>query len=587
MYQYISDDEHSYTLKGKDGKEFKVAKQSISDAIHGKITNMKPVKMANGGEVPAALDPNYQQIDQMLTPNLNQEASAYPDPVAVAYENRLKNSLLEKEGLQNKDLNPFPTPEDFMSPSQININAQKDALSYANLHKQKLDGGVYTSPNPDSIAQQQSRLDEQKQNLGVGGFKQPQLETPEMALQKQLQAQSQLPQVEQQQSNYNFPQSQMLGLMQGASAPLMRNAKAQEDMYKTQADMYGKMGDQADEFKTQADNMQKAKQDVGDEYDKLFNDVKNQKIDPYKVWNDSSTGQKAGIVVGMLLSGLGQGLQGPGATNMAMDAYNKQVDRSIESQKMELGKKENLLSQNLRRYGDLHTAEAATRAAYMTAMGAKISQAGAMAQSKEAKSNAQLQLIDINSKILPLMAQVTNATAMAKAYGMGNNAGGIPVQQEPFGLLSNPEYMKKRVVFNNRAYPAVDDKAAEELRNMLSKYSGIKTMVNELSDISKKNNGVALGPVDRARVEQIRSQLIPENMSYDDFKRLTKEDLENFGKSFSNPNSVMGFVEGDVRNKQFLKHLDESLNEAMKNKLVKFNGMPGQGFQPLGKAKGR
>lgn len=379
MYQYISDDEHSYTLKGKDGKEFKVAKQSISDAIHGKITNMKPVKMANGGEVPAALDPNYQQIDQMLTPNLNQEASAYPDPVAVAYENRLKNSLLEKEGLQNKDLNPFPTPEDFMSPSQININAQKDALSYANLHKQKLDGGVYTSPNPDSIAQQQSRLDEQKQNLGVGGFKQPQLETPEMALQKQLQAQSQLPQVEQQQSNYNFPQSQMLGLMQGASAPLMRNAKAQEDMYKTQADMYGKMGDQADEFKTQADNMQKAKQDVGDEYDKLFNDVKNQKIDPYKVWNDSSTGQKAGIVVGMLLSGLGQGLQGPGATNMAMDAYNKQVDRSIESQKMELGKKENLLSQNLRRYGDLHTAEAATRAAYMTAMGAKISQAGAMA----------------------------------------------------------------------------------------------------------------------------------------------------------------------------------------------------------------
>jgi hypothetical protein len=144
VYQYISDDEHSYTLKGKDGKEFKVAKQSISDAIHGKITSMKPVKMAKGGEVPAALDPNYN-VNQMLTPNLNQEASAYPDPVAVAYENRLKNSLLEKEGLQNKDLNPFPTPEDFMSPSQIDINAQKDALSYANLHKQKLDGGVYTS----------------------------------------------------------------------------------------------------------------------------------------------------------------------------------------------------------------------------------------------------------------------------------------------------------------------------------------------------------------------------------------------------------------------------------------------------------
>lgn len=571
MYQYISDDEHSYTLKGKDGKEFKVAKQSISDAIHGKITSMKPVKMAKGGEVPAALDPNYQPQEQSpLIPDLSAPVQMPAQPVQQ-YQS--------------------PDPG-VISNDQWNQLSAVDRQSYLDPLHAKADQsplGKIGSFIGDMAGQGRQEKQQQLEQAGAINkpIEVPQVETPEIALQKQLQAQSQLPQVEQQQSNFNLPQSQILGLMQGARAPLMQNAKAQEDMYNTQADMYGKIGEQADEFKRQADHMQKAKQDVGAEYDKLFNDVKNQKIDPYKVWNDSTTGQKAGIVVGMLLSGIGQGLQGPGATNMAMDAYNKQVDRSIEAQKMELGKKENLLSQNLRRYGDLHTAEAATRAAYMTAMGAKISQAGAVAQSKEAKNNAQLQLININKDILPLMTQVTNATAMARAYGMGNNAGGIPVQQEPFGLLSNPDYMKKRVVFNNRAYPAVDDKAAEELRNMLSKYSGIKTMVNELSDISKKNNGVALGPIDRARVEQIRSQLIPENMAYDDFKRLTKEDLENFGKSFSNPNSVMGFVEGDVRNKQFLKHLDESLNEAMKNKLVKFGGIPGQGFQPLGKAKGR
>jgi len=571
MYQYISDDEHSYTLKGKDGKEFKVAKQSISDAIHGKITNMKPKKMADGGIVPDALNPDYQQIDQ---------SSYMPD-------------LSAPMQMPAQPVQQYQSPDPgVISNDQWNQLSPVDRQSYLDPLHAKADQsplGKIGSYIGDLAGRGRQEKQQQLEQAGAINkpIEVPQVETPEMTLQKQLQAQSQLPQAEQQQSNYNLPQSQILGLMQGARAPLMQNAKAQEDMYNTQADMYGKIGEQADEFKRQADHMQKAKQDVGAEYDKLFNDVKNQKIDPYKVWNDSTTGQKAGIVVGMLLSGIGQGLQGPGATNMAMDAYNKQVDRSIEAQKMELGKKENLLSHNLRRYGDLHTAEAATRAAYMTAMGAKISQAGAVAQSKEAKNNAQLQLININKDILPLMTQVTNATAMARAYGMGNNAGGIPVQQEPFGLLSNPDYMKKRVVFNNRAYPAVDDKAAEELRNMLSKYSGIKTMVNELSDISKKNNGVALGPIDRARVEQIRSQLIPENMAYDDFKRLTKEDLENFGKSFSNPNSVMGFVEGDVRNKQFLKHLDESLNEAMKNKLVKFGGIPGQGFQPLGKAKGR
>ncbi len=546
-------------------------KRKLYQMMNGK-GNIGPVaNFAQGGIVPDALNPDYQQIDQ---------SSYMPD-------------LSAPMQMPAQPVQQYQSPDPgVISNDQWNQLSAVDRQSYLDPLHAKADQsplGKIGSFIGDMAGQGRQEKQQQLEQTGAINkpIEVPQVETPEMALQKQLQAQSQLPQVEQQQSNYNFPQAQSLGLMQGIQAPLMRNALAQEDMYKTQADMYGKMGEQADEFKRQADHMQKAKQDVGAEYDKLFNDVKNQKIDPYKVWNDSSTGQKAGIVVGMLLSGIGQGLQGPGATNMAMDAYNKQVDRSIEAQKMELGKKENLLSQNLRRYGDLHTAEAATRAAYMTAMGAKISQAGAMAQSKEAKNNAQLAYKQAEMQMLPLTIQLANARAMAMSYGMGNSAGGIPVQQEPFGLLSNPEYMKKRVVFNNKAYPAVDDKAADELRNMLSKYSGIKTLVNELSDISKKNNGVALGPIDRARVEQIRSQLIPENMAYDDFKRLTKEDLENFGKSFSNPNSVMGFVEGDVRNKQFLKHLDESLNEAMKNKLVKFGGMPGQGFQPLGKAKGR
>ena len=123
------------------------------------------------------------------------------------------------------------------------------------------------------------------------------------------------------------------------------------------------------------------------------------------------------------------------------------------------------------------------------------------------------------------MTQVTNATAMARAYGMGNNAGGIPVQQEPFGCCLTPTTWRNALSLITELTRQSMIKAAEELRNMLSKYSGIKTMVNELSDISKKNNGVALGPIDRARVEQIRSQLIPENMAYDDFKRLTKRIL--------------------------------------------------------------
>ena len=588
MYEYISDDEHSYTLKGKDGKEFKVAKQSISDAIHGKITNMKPVKMAKGGEVPAALDPNYD-VNKMLTPNLNQEASAYPDPVAVAYENRLKNSKLEKEDLQNKDINPFPTPEDFMSPNQIDINAQKDALNYANLHKQKLESGAYTSPNPDSIGQQQARLDEQKQNLGVGGFKQPQLETPEMALQKQLQAQSQMPEMGKNSQNMvNLPQSHTLGLMEGYKAPLMANAKIQEDMYKQQADIYGKMAAQADEFKLQAEAQQKAKQKVGEEYDKLFNDVRDQKVDPYKVWNDSSTGQKAGIVVGMLLSGIGQGLQGPGATNMAMDAYNKQVDRSIEAQKMELGKKENLLSVNLRKYGDLQTAEAATRAAYLTALGAKVSQAAAMAQSAEAKNNAKLTDMQIKMQMAPLLYQIQGMMAKAMVYGKaGGGAGGIPVNQEPYQLLADPDYAKKRIVVDGKVYQATDDESAKTLRNLQSEYEPVKKMVGELNSLVGNPAALTKGTNENLRATALRSYLIPRINAMHGLTRLSEEDIKTMGQQLSDPTAFTEFLNGKAKNEQFFKNLNDDLNENYKTRLINFGGMAGQGFQPLGKAKGR
>jgi len=573
MYEYISDDEHSYTLKGKDGKEFKVAKQSISDAIHGKITNMKPVKMAKGGEVPAALDPNFQPQEQSpLMPNLSAPIQMPAQPVQQ-----------------------FKSPDPgVISDEQWNQLSPIDRQSYLDPLHAKADQsplGKIGSFIGDVAGQWRQEKQQQLEQAGAINkpLEVPQVETPEMALQKQLQAQSQMPEVGKNSENMvNLPQSHTLGLMEGYKAPLMANAKIQEDMYKQQADIYGKMAAQADEFKLQAEAQQKAKQKVGEEYDKLFNDVRDQKVDPYKVWKDSSTGQKAGIVVGMLLSGIGQGLQGPGATNMAMDAYNKQVDRSIEAQKMELGKKENLLSVNLRKYGDLQTAEAATRAAYLTALGAKVSQAAAMAQSAEAKNNAKLQDVQIKMQMAPLLYQIQGTMAKAMVYGKaGGGAGGIPVSQEPYQLLADPDYAKKRIVVDGKVYQATDDESAKTLRNLQSEYEPVKKMVGELNSLVGNPAALTKGTNENLRATALRSYLIPRINAMHGLTRLSEEDIKTMGQQLADPTAFTEFLNGKAKNAQFFKNLNDDLNENYKTRLINFGGMAGQGFQPLGKAKGR
>lgn len=91
--------------------------------------------------------------------------------------------------------------------------------------------------------------------------------------------------------------------------------------------------------------------------DQLMQAVTNQKINPDQYWDNHS---KFGAAIATVLSGIGQGLSHQ-TNNMAMDVIQSGINRSIESQKAELGKKENLLSNNLKVQGNLMQAETATR----------------------------------------------------------------------------------------------------------------------------------------------------------------------------------------------------------------------------------
>ena len=69
--------------------------------------------------------------------------------------------------------------------------------------------------------------------------------------------------------------------------------------------------------------------------------------------------------------------------------------------------------------------------------------------------------------------------------------------------------------------------------------------------------------------------------------RLSEEDIKTMGQQLADPTAFTEFLNGKAKNAQFFKNLNDDLNENYKTRLINFGGMAGQGFQPLGKAKGR
>lgn len=146
--------------------------------------------------------------------------------------------------------------------------------------------------------------------------------------------------------------------------------------------------DQVKQMKALQDERTMRLSAIDQEQEVLKQDIAATKIDPHRMWNSKDTGGKILASIGLLLSGIGSGMTGQ--ENLAMKVINKAIDTDIEAQKANLGKKENLLTQNYKKYGDLQSAMAATSLSLNSTAQAQIAAAAARAQGPQAQMNAQL-----------------------------------------------------------------------------------------------------------------------------------------------------------------------------------------------------
>lgn len=166
---------------------------------------------------------------------------------------------------------------------------------------------------------------------------------------------------------------------------------------------------------TQANLQEKMRQ-----YDQLAQDIASNKIDPQHYWStrDSNAKMRAGI--GILLSGLS------GAkNNMAMEVIQKNIDRDIDAQKANLGKKQTLLADNLKIQGNIIAAEAATRAQYEAVLQGKLAQVAAKLGNPIIAEKAQKEIFESRIRSEGLWKVVAENEAKKQLAQTGGMAGQI------------------------------------------------------------------------------------------------------------------------------------------------------------------
>lgn len=319
-----------------------------------------------------------------------------------------------------------------------------------------------------------------------------------------------------------------LGNMKGALGAQMGGARAE-------AAAQGALGKEQAQVESQ--NLQKLQQ-IQNNYQENYNalegerkkfqsDLENQHIDPRRLIGNMSTGEKVMNVIGLILGGIGGGAAH--MENPALKFLNSQIDHDIESQKADLGKRENLLSMNMKQFGNLNQAADMTKVMQMTAVESQLKKALAEAQDPLSKARAQQAIGQLQQQMAPIMQQIT----MKRSFTSGMANSDANPQQKLAGLIRSgviPEAHQQSALKEYKE--AANDDAFRQ--RALKAYDDI-AKINTL-----KNRG--LSPIQsKKQIEAIKGSIIP-MLSKDTSGKYTESDakaLENIFNTFGGDEKTM------------------------------------------------
>lgn len=221
----------------------------------------------------------------------------------------------------------------------------------------------------------------------------------------------------------------------------------------------GALGEQQAQVQQQQIDAQQAAQTAYKQhYDMLeaerqnhIQDIQKGYIDPEQYWTgvkDPITGKMVGghskllSAIGMIISGFGGGMSGHGG-NAALDVMKYQMNQNLEAQKANLGSKQNLLSANMRQFGNLKDATDMTRIMQSDIVVAELAQAAAKAQNPMAKAAAMQAIGQLKMETAPIMQQFAMRRAMISMASNGSTDPNTIEHMLGYMRVVNPEMAKE------------------------------------------------------------------------------------------------------------------------------------------------
>lgn len=231
-------------------------------------------------------------------------------------------------------------------------------------------------------------------------------------------------------------------------------------------------------------------QGLDNERQGFISDVQNSLVDPNHYMESLSGGGKFATGLGIFLGALGAGTHGN--PNQALGFVNQQIDRDINAQNRNLGAQENLLSANLKQFGNLKDAADMTRVMQSDVISTQLKAAANRSVSPLLKAK-QLQLAgQLDMQAAPVMQGIAMKQALMKALnGGGSGSPRQDAQNLNIMRMLDPALAKN---MESRTLPGPNGGMAtipipQEVRDQLVARQQLDTQLTDIEKFAQEHQG--------------------------------------------------------------------------------------------------
>jgi hypothetical protein len=287
----------------------------------------------------------------------------------------------------------------------------------------------------------------------------------------------------------------------------------------------------------------------------LIRGLEEGKIDPRRVWNDMNVGSKIATGIGMILGGIGGGMLHQ--ENPVMKMLNQQMEHDLQAQKTELGKKETLLSANMRQFGNVKDAMEMTRIQQRDTLLNQLKKSASLAQGPQAKAMLMQEIGKLQQAQDMSSAKFATERTINQIANQDPNR--VPQLIEQLRMVDPKRAGELQAQYVPGMGLALTENDAKELKGAKAATDSTINGIRQLQALISRP-GKTMSPAAIAEAEVIMGQLTGPMRTALGLGVMNKSDFELLERMIANPTKLMSL---DSSNRVRLQTLTKRIRDGL------------------------